>query len=104
MLAELLHVRHLKNPAITYSYTGLFDGPRDIGMLDLIALQTRHLDDVFEREHSCHLNLLAAMRQKLKMPDPRQALNTVLRKRVKVGGKGRKTRLAEGSRRKVKES
>jgi hypothetical protein len=46
MFAELADIGHFEHSAVTYPYAGLFDGPGDIGMLDLVTLQTSHSHDV----------------------------------------------------------
>jgi len=51
MLAQLPNVSHLIDSAVTYPYARLFDGPGDIGVLDLVTLQTRHTYNVLEREN-----------------------------------------------------
>jgi hypothetical protein len=51
MLAQLPDVGHLVDSAVTYSYAGLFDGPGDVGVLNLVALQTRHTYNVLEGEN-----------------------------------------------------
>jgi hypothetical protein len=54
MLAQLPDVSHFVHSAATYPYTGLFDNPSDVGVLNLVALQTSHSHDILKRENSGH--------------------------------------------------
>jgi len=81
---------------------GFGHGTGDVGMLNLVSLHTNLFDDILEREHSSHCGSPWPQSGGMKTPDSRRATNHS--ESVKIGRERRKTRVAEGSRRKVKES